>query len=140
MFAQIKTNGAHTIVIAIPHEGADKTLPALARMLESNAVFISSPGWRDNSIVKPEMTIHLGASLELESKEEKILVQFKDCTAVLSDDWQAATPDVFASNRKTIEKLEQRLKAQADQMQLLKLQLDQANTKLQAMQADPSDD
>ena len=34
MFAEIKTNGAHTIVIAIPREGADKTLPALARTLE----------------------------------------------------------------------------------------------------------
>lgn len=139
MFAQIKTNGAHTIVIAIPHEGADKTLPALARMLESNAVFISSPNWRDNSIVEPEMTIYLGDSLELESKEEKILVQPKDSTAVLSDDWQAATPDVFVSNRQAIEKLELRLKEQDGQVQLLKLQLAQANEKLKAMQDSSND-
>jgi hypothetical protein len=134
MFAEIKTNGAHTIVIAIPHEGADKTLPALARMLESNAVFLSSPNWRDNNIVQPDMTIHLGESYELESKDEKILVQFQDRTAVLSSEWQAATPDVFVSNRKAIERLEQRLKERDDQVQLLQLQLKQANEKLQAMQ------
>ena len=140
MFAQIKTNGAHTIVIAIPHEGADKTLPALAAMFENNAVFLASPSWRQNEIIKAEMTIHLGKGFEFESKDEVILVQHQDRNAILSEEWQPATPDVFTSNHKAIEKLEQRLKEQADQMQLLKLQLDQANARLQTMQADPSDD
>ena len=140
MFAQIKTNGAHTIAIAIPHEGAERNLPALAKMLECNAVFLSSPGWNDNKIVKPEMTIHLGQSLALESNnDEQILIRFKDTDAILSDEWKAATPDVFVSNRQTIEKLEQRLKERDSQVQLLKLQLDQANEKLKAMQ-DSSDD
>ena len=140
MFAQIKTNGAHTIAIAIPHEGAERNLPALAKMLECNAVFLSSPGWNDNKIVKPEMTIHLGQSLALESNnDEQILIRFKDTDAILSDEWKAATPDVFVSNRQTIEKLEQRLKERDSQVQLLKLQLDQANEKLEAMQ-DSSDD
>jgi hypothetical protein len=134
MFAEIKTNGAHTIVIAIPHEGADKTLPALARMLENNAVFFSSPNWRDNNIVQPNMTIHLGDSYQFENRDEKILVQLPDCDAIISSEWQAATPNVFVSNRKAIEKLEQRLKERDDQVQLLNLQLNQANEKLQAMQ------
>lgn len=136
MFAQIKTNGAHTILISIPHEGADKTLPALARMLENNAVFINSPNWRENGIVDPEMTIHLGDGLEIESKDEKIRVQFKDSTAVLSEDWQAATPNVFVSNHKAIEKLEQRLKEKDDQVTLLKLQLEEAKAALAAAQAE----
>jgi hypothetical protein len=140
MFAQIKTNGAHTIVIAIPHEGADKTLPALAAMFENNAVFLASPNWRQNEIIKAEMTIHLGEGFKFESKDDVILVRHQDRNAILSEEWQTATPDVFTSNHKAIEKLEQRLKEQADQMQLLKLQLNQANAKLQAMQADLGDD
>jgi len=40
MFAQIQTNGATHIIIHIPHEGSEKSLPQLAAMLEQNAVFI----------------------------------------------------------------------------------------------------
>lgn len=109
-------------------------------MFENNAVFLASPSWRQNEIVKAEMTIHLGKGFEFESKDEVILVQHQDPNAILSEEWKPATPVVFTSNRKAIEKLEQRLKEQAGQMQLLRLQLDQANARLQAMQADPSDD
>jgi hypothetical protein len=140
MFAEIKTNGAHTIVIAIPREGADKTLPALARMLENNAVFFSSPSWRDNNIVQPNMTIHLGDSYQFENRDEKFLVQLQDCAAIISEDWQAATPNVLVSNREAIDKLEKRLEERNNQVQLLKLQLDEANEKLQAMQAEQEDD
>ena len=68
------------------------------------------------------------------------MVQLQDCAAIISEDWQAATPDVFVSNRKAIEKLEQRLKERDDQVQLLQLQLKQANEKLQAMQTELKDD
>ncbi|MFM1799063.1 MAG: hypothetical protein RLZZ117_1341, partial [Cyanobacteriota bacterium] len=34
MFALIETNGATHIAIHIPHDGADKSIPALVGMLE----------------------------------------------------------------------------------------------------------
>ena len=37
MFAVIETNGATHIAINIPMEGADRSLPALAAMLENEA-------------------------------------------------------------------------------------------------------
>lgn len=45
MFAVIETNGATHIAIHVPHQGAEKSLPALARMLEENATFIRT-GYR----------------------------------------------------------------------------------------------
>jgi hypothetical protein len=56
MFALIDTKNATHIAINIPLEGADKTIPALAGMLESNAVFIRKE-WRSVATVEPEMSI-----------------------------------------------------------------------------------
>ena len=134
MFATIETNGAHTIVVAIPHEGADKSLPALATMLEQNAVFIASAGWKENVLCKPKMTIHLGTAYEFESRDETILVAHANPDAVISDEWQAATPDVFVSNRKKVESYEARVKQLSDEITLLKLQLEQAKAVLKAVE------
>jgi uncharacterized small protein (DUF1192 family) len=138
MFATIKTNGAHTIVIAIPHEGSDRSLPALATMLEQNAVFISSPGWQTNAIIKPEMTIHLGDGFEFQSKDETIMVTHSNSEAVIADEWQRATPEVFASNRKKCEEYEARLKLFSDEITSLRFQLEQAKAARGA--ANESDD
>lgn len=128
MFVSIDTKGANHIVIHIPHEGADKSLPAIARMLEQNAVFIQK-SWNSASLVKPEMSIVLGDKFEMDKDgDEQIVV--KESTAVLPADFVAATPDVFVSNAKAAKKAtedSQRLRTEVshlkDQIESLKAQL-----------------
>lgn len=128
MFVSIDTKGANHIVIHIPHEGADKSLPAIARMLEQNAVFIQK-SWNIASLVKPEMSIVLGDKFEMDKDgDEQIVV--KESTAVLPADFVAATPDVFVSNAKAAKKAtedSQRLRTEVshlkDQIESLKAQL-----------------
>ena len=133
MFVSIDTKGANHIVIHIPHEGADKSLPAIARMLEQNAVFIQK-SWNSASLVKPEMSIVLGDKFEMDKDgDEQIVV--KESTAVLPADFVAATPDVFVSNAKAAKKAtedSQRLRTEVshlkDQIESLKAQLQELST------------
>ena len=128
MFVSIDTKGANHIVIHIPHEGADKTLPAIARMLEQNAVFIQK-GWNTASLTKPEMSIVLGDKFEFDKDgDEPIIV--KESTAVLPPDFVSATPEVFVSNAKAAKKAteeSQRLRTEVlhlkDQIESLKAQV-----------------
>lgn len=101
MFAIIKTNGANHIAIHIPHQGAEKTLPALAAMLEQNAVFIRKD-WRNAELVKPEMTISLGNTFSLEGDSETPDIVVAESSAVIGDDFVNFTPDVKASYTKVI--------------------------------------
>ena len=128
MFVSIDTKGANHIVIHIPHEGAEKSLPAIARMLEQNAVFIQK-GWDTASLCKPEMSIVLGDKFELDRDgEEPIIV--KESSAVLPPDFVQATPEVFTSNAKARQQAadeSQRLRAEVthltNQIAALKSQL-----------------
>ena len=133
MFVSIDTKGANHIVIHIPHEGADKSLPAIARMLEQNAVFIKK-GWNSAELVKPEMSVVLGDKFEVEKDGDEPIV-VKESTAVLPDDFVAATPDVFVSNAKAAKKAtedSQRLRTEVshlkDQIESLKAQLQELST------------
>ena len=102
MFATIKTNNATSIIIHIPHEGADKSLPALlARMLEQNAVFIRE-GYQEFTTVKPEMTITLGTEVQVVNSDTVIAVT--ESGHVLDETFVNATPEVFASNAKAQKK------------------------------------
>ena len=116
MFAIIKTNGANEIAIHIPHQGAEKTLPALAAMLEQNAVFIRKD-WRNAELVKPEMTISLGNAFSLEGDSETPDIVVAESSAVIGDDFVNFTPDIKASYTKVIagkDKEIERLKAERD--------------------------
>ena len=116
MFAIIKTNGANHIAIHIPHQGAEKTLPALAAMLEQNAVFIRKD-WRNAELVKPEMTISLGNAFSLEGDSETPDIVVAESSAVIGDDFVNFTPDIKASYTKVIagkDKEIERLKAERD--------------------------
>ena len=133
MFVSIDTKGANHIVIHIPHEGADKSLPAIARMLEQNAVFIQK-SWNSASLVKPEMSIVLGDKFEMDKDGDEPIV-VKESTAVLPADFVAATPDVFVSNAKAAKKAtedSQRLRTEVshlkDQIESLKAQLQELAT------------
>lgn len=102
MFATIKTNGATTIAIHIPHDGADKSLPMLAAMLEQNAVFIRE-GYQELTTVKPVMGISLGDEFRVENYGvEALALAIPVSDAVLSEGFVAASPEVFASAKKGI--------------------------------------
>lgn len=126
MFVSIDTKGANHIVIHIPHEGADKSLPAIARMLEQNAVFIQK-GWNSAALVKPEMSIVLGDKFEVDKDGDEPIV-VKESTAVLPDDFVAATPDVFASNAKAAKKA-------ADEAQRLRTEVSHLNHQIESLKA-----
>lgn len=112
MFAVIETKGANHIIINIPHEGSEASLPALARMLEQNAVFVNV-AWREMSVTKPAMSIVLGDNYQIDGHDELLAVAKSG--AVLPDDFVNATPEVFVSNakqRKRHEDEEARLRAE----------------------------
>lgn len=127
MFAVIETNGASQIVIYVPHEGADRTLPALARMLEQNATFIRA-GYQEMAIVKPTMSITLGNSYKLQHSEEELAIA--ESGVVLGDDFANASPEAFVSNalaRKKAGEESQRLRTELsftkDELSRLRTQL-----------------
>lgn len=104
MFALIETKGATHIAISIPNDGAAVSLPALARMLEENAVFINK-SWREFSVVTPSMSIQLGDTYRMEDSESAELV-IEQSTSVLDDSFVNFTPEVKASNKVAMEKKE----------------------------------
>lgn len=132
MFVIIKPSGATHIAIHIPHDGAEKTLPAIARMLEQNAVFIDV-GYSETKLVKPEMHISLGDTFRCEGgygNGEDLVVC--ESTAIISDDFVNATPQVLASHaaeikRKTEENSKQRTELQyaRDEIERLKAQIEE---------------
>lgn len=104
MFATIETKGATHIAIYIPHEGSEKSLPALARLLEQNAVFINV-GYQEAKTVQPSMNITLGDKFMVEGyAHDPIAITSSEC--VLPDDFVAATPGVFTSNAAQKKKME----------------------------------
>jgi|SRR5882672_2320957 len=103
MFAVIETNGASHIVINIPHEGAEKSLPALARMLEENSTFIRA-GYREFSLVTPKMGIELSATYRIDGSDEVLAIATVD--SVLGEEFENATPEVLVSNLKLRQKHE----------------------------------
>lgn len=132
MFAIIKTNGATEIIINIPHEGSDKSLPALAGMLENNSVFINK-GWREVKIVKPEMNIALGDSLECDSGDEDIIIKAKESESVLDDSFVFATPEVLASHSKALIKRDEDIGKKNTEIIFLKSENERLKNQLEAL-------
>lgn len=126
MFAIINTKGANHIAIHIPHQGAEKTLPALAAMLEQNATFIQK-GWREMTVVKPEMSISLGHSFNLEGDSETPDIVVAESGAVIGDDFVTYTPEVRASYAKVIA-------AKNKEIEQLKAERDMAKTERDRLQ------
>lgn len=133
MFVTIETKGATHIAIYVPHEGSEKSLPALARMLEQNAVFINA-GYNEAKTVTPTMNITLGDKFQLEGYNHDAIA-VAESGFVLADDFVSATPQVFVSNA------EFRKKADAEQTRLrsensyLKSEIDSLKAKLQELAA-----
>lgn len=125
MFATIETNGATHIAIHIPHAGAEKSLPALAAMLEQNAVFIRQ-GYQQLDTVKPKMAITLGDSFSCENYE--VVIAVTASTAAPSPEFVPATPAVFVD----VSKLR---KAKDDEISRLRTELTYVKQQRDALQA-----
>lgn len=130
MFATIETKGATQIVIHIPHEGADKSLPALARLLEQNAVFVKA-GWHEFTTVKPEMNITLGNIHRFDGAEGELLIA--ESGAVIGEDFAIAAPGVFVSNAAVLKKEREEISRLRSELDHTRNQLARANEQIKAL-------
>lgn len=133
MFAIIKTNGANEIAIHIPHNGAEKTLPALAAMLEQNATFINR-SYYDASVVKPEMQIVLGNTYIVDS--EKPTIEIAVSGSVIGEDFVTDTPEVRVSFKKVIESKDKEIERLRTELSMAKMERDRLQDSINAMSSD----
>jgi hypothetical protein len=129
MFALIETNQATHIAIHIPHDGADKSLPALAAMLEQNAVFIRS-NYLETIKVKPNMTIHLKDTVEICGKEIEVAIVVPASRQTLGDDFVLATSEAYISNKKTLEQRDEKISKLTSEVAFLKASLERLQATL----------
>lgn len=130
MYALIETKGATHIAIHVPAEKAAEALPAVARMLETNAVFINK-AWRSMEVVKASMTIVLGDTYDLEDNEGEAL-KIIDSNDVIGDEFVADSVEVYRSNVKYREKKEAEIAVQRREIDSLKLQIEKLQAALSA--------
>lgn len=130
MYALIETKNATHIAIHIPAERASESLPAIARMLETNAVFIKKD-WRNMEVVKAAMTIVLGDSCDVEDNEGEALMII-DSGHVIGDEFVADSVDVYRSNKAYREKKEADITLQRREIESLKLQVEKLKVSLKA--------
>ena len=135
MFATIETKSATHIIIHIPHDGAEKSLPALARLLEQNAVF-TRVGYHEMAIVKPEMSIVLGDQYVVEGHDEALAIKNSDC--VIGEDFVNATPDVLVSNMKARKRAEEEQQRLRTELSYTKDELARLKTRLEELTNDES--
>lgn len=137
MFAIIDTKGANKIAIHIPHQGAEKTLPALAAMLEQNATFINS-GYYDAVVVKPEMSIHLGDNFQFDTEKPEIVITKN--ASVISDDFVIDAPEVRISYKKAIEAKDKEIERFRAERDLARAERDALQARIDAMLASDIED
>ncbi|MCE2836597.1 MAG: hypothetical protein LW834_06515 [Cyanobium sp. 49614_E6] len=129
MFALIETNRATHIAIHVPHNGADKSLPALAAMLEMNAVFIQE-GYNQLEQVKPKMTIELGDEITITGRDAEISIQIPANSHCLEDSFILATAEAYISNKKAIDQRDERIVKLCEEIAFLKVSLQRLQTQL----------
>ena len=129
MFALIQTNRATHIAIHIPHNGSDLSLPALAAMLEMNAVFIYE-GYMELQQVKPKMTIELSDEITITGKDAEISIQIPANSHCLDDSFILATAEAYISNKKAIDQRDERIKKLIEEVAFLKGSLTRLQTQL----------
>ena len=137
MFAIIETNGATHIAIHIPHEGSEKNLPALAALLEKNAVFIKQT-YQDLVTAKPSMSILLGDVYRIEQYGVEVQLQIPEASEAIGDGFKIASPDVFTSNAKALAKKADELSALQKELAYVKSENERMKRQLQDI-AEPSD-
>jgi len=127
MFALIKTNGATEIAIHIPHQGAEKTLPALAAMLEQNATFIDR-GYYEANVVKPEMQIVLGNTYIMDG--EKPTIEIAASGSVIGEDFVLDSPEVRVSFKKAIDGKDKEIERLRAELSMAKMERDRLQDRI----------
>jgi hypothetical protein len=129
MLAVIDLNNATHLIINIPLEGSDKSLPALARMLENNCVAVQE-GWNSTEIVQPSTTIQLGNNWS-STRNTDIVMTIGAAPDVLTEDMIPYSPEIYVSMKDKVANLEKRL-SEANE----KLTYKEAALKEQALQVE----
>jgi hypothetical protein len=137
MFALIETKGASHIAINIPHEGSDKTIPALVGMLENNAVFVAK-GYSTLETRVPEMSIQLGNKIFFENSETELAIRIPGSASVLDDSFVHEAPEVKVSSQKAIKKKEDEIARLRTELAHTKQQLADLQERINAA-AEPED-
>ena len=135
MFATIDTDGATHIAIHIPHLGVEKSLPALAAMLEQNSVFIRS-GYQTADTVKPAMGITPGDKFTCANSETDIVVAESD--AVIREDFVHASPETFTSNAKALKRENDENSRLPTENSFLKQEMEALKTRLAELAGEPA--
>lgn len=136
MFALIKTNGATEIVVHIPREGAEKSLPALVGMLEKNTVFLKR-SWRTLEQCEPKITIELGNKVTEESPDTgELAILVPESDEVLDESFVTATPEVLISNKKIVEGKDAEIGRLRKELDFVKQQLEDAKAALEVNEVD----
>jgi hypothetical protein len=131
MFALIETNNATHIAIHIPSLGADKTLPAIAGMLEHNAVFIQK-GYGTLERCKPNMSIILGNKYSIENRDAELAVVVPKNDFILGEDFVLESPEVRISNAKAIKERESEINRLRTELAHYKQQLQDLQDRINA--------
>jgi hypothetical protein len=131
MFALIDTKRATHIAINIPHDGADKTIPALVGMLENNAVFIEK-SYSGIETRVPEMSIQLGDKISLANSDEELAIVIPSSTSVLDDSFVQESPEVRISNKKAIDSRDAEIKRLRTELAHTKQQLQDLQDRINA--------
>ena len=130
MFAVIDVNGATHVVINIPHQGSDKSLPAIAAMLEQNTTFIKK-GWNELSTVKSKMSIILGETYRIGDSDQEMIIN--SSTQVIGEEFVVATPEVFINNAKAIEKKDNEIAKLRTELNFIKLESERFKEQVAAL-------
>ena len=138
MFALIETNQATHIAIHIPHDGADKSLPALAAMLEQNAIFVRS-NYSETIKVEPSITIHLKDTVEIVGREIEAAIVVPSSRQVLGDDFVLATSEAYISNKKTLEQRDEKISKLTSENVFLKASLERLQATLNELNKEADD-
>ena len=138
MFVLIDTKGANHIAINVPHEGADKTLPALAAMFEQNAVFINR-SYGSIETVTPAISIQLGNRVEFEAYGQELAVVYvPNNDNVLDESFAPATPQVYVSYKNVLERKDKEIERLRTELAHTKQQLQDLQDRINAA-ADDAD-
>lgn len=130
MFALIETKNATHIAIHIPADKAAASLPALANMLENNAVFIQQ-SYREAAVVSPGMSIVLGNTYSMPNNDGEAIV-IGVCEHLIADEFVIDTPEVFRSNKEYRAKKEAELTNMRREVDSLRLQVERLTAALTA--------
>ncbi len=130
MYALIDTNNATHIAIYVPHEGSDKTMPALLAMMENNMVCIQK-NYSSITTVEPTMSFILGDKVVEKSYELELIIQPSGDT--IGENWVIACPEVFMDYSKDKKKKDDEISKLRTEIGYLKDQVSSLTAQIQEL-------